>query len=512
MKSIYKLIFVIGLFQLTSCINDLNVSPIDPNVSGGDNVYNSVKDYKEGLAKIYASIALTGQQGPSGMPDIEGDEGFYNYLRLYWNLQELSTDEAVISWNDQTIKDFCWHTWSATDVFLGAMHSRIMYTVAIANEYIRATQKSEEPEVKRFEAEARFIRALAYSHGMDMFGPMPFVTEANLPGAFFPERITREELFSYVESELIEIQGLLGEPRFEYGRADKAVASMLLAKIYLNAEVYIGEAKYTECLTALQTVLNAGYYIPNQYMNNFVADNHTSPEMIFPMIYDGIKTQSFGGTMYLVLSQIGGSMDAHGMFGVQNAWAGLRTTKALVHKFDLDNDVRALFWSDGQNLEINDVNLFTDGYGVTKFRNRKLNGDISDSNHAEQVDTDFPMYRLADVYLMYAEATLRGGQGGSVSQALDMVNQLRGRANAPLISAGELDLPFLLDERARELFWEGHRRSDLIRFGQFTDGSYNWPWKGKSFEGRSTPAYRNIFPVPAQQLIANPNLKQNPGY
>ncbi|MDW7691389.1 RagB/SusD family nutrient uptake outer membrane protein [Flammeovirgaceae bacterium SG7u.111] len=516
-RIIIKTAMVVATALLVSaCVGDLDVVPIDPNVVSSENVYKTTEDYKEGLAKLYATFALSGQQGPAGQADIEGiDEGFGNYLRQYWNHQELTTDEAVLSWNDATIKDFHWHTWTPTDVFVAAMHSRIMYTVALSNEFIRLTAGSEDADIQTFNAEARFLRALAYSHGIDLFGTMPFVTEEDLPGAFFPDRITRGDLFDYVVGELQAIEPLVGDAGFEYGRADKGAVWMLLGKLYLNAEVYKGVAMYDEAIAVLDKVINGPYSISTQYLHTFVADNHTSPEMILPITYDGVNTQTFGGMVYLVHSQIGGSMDAQGMFGTADAWAGLRTTSALVNKFDMDNDKRALFWTDGQSLEINDIGLFTDGYAITKFRNRKLDGTPSDSQHNVQVDTDWPMFRLADAYLMYAEAVLRGGTGGSRALALGYVNELRERAYGDAsgnIADGELTLDFILDERARELFWEGHRRTDLIRFGQFTNGSYQWPWKGKVAEGVATSSHRNLFPVPAAQISANPNLIQNPEY
>lgn len=508
-------VVTLGGLILSSCVGDLDVTPLDPNVAVSENVYQTTADYKEGLAKLYATLAISGQRGPDGLPDIEGiDEGFGNYLRQYWNHQELTTDEAVLSWNDATIKDFHWQTWTATDGFIAAMHSRIMYTVALCNEYIRVTATTEDQEVMRFRAEARFLRALAYSHGIDLFGAMPFVTEDDLPGAFFPQRITRGDLFAYLDSELNDIMNQLGPAQFEYGRADEGAAGMLLAKLYLNAEVYVGEARYADCIAALEPVLNGPYRIADQYLHSFVADNHTSPELIFPLTYDGVETQTWGGMVYVLHAQIGGSMNAIEMFGTSDAWSGLRTTSALVNKFDMDKDSRALFWTDGQRLEINDIGVFSEGYAITKFRNRKLNGDLSNSNHNVQVDTDFPLFRLADAYLMYAEAVLRGG-GGDKSQALAYVNSLRERAygNASEnISDAQLTLDFILDERARELYWEGHRRTDLIRFGQFTDGDYVWPWKGNVAEGIATASYRNVFPVPANQLTANPNLVQNNGY
>ncbi len=514
MKNIRNTILsaVATMFLMTACVGDLDVTPIDPNVVSSGNVYNTVQDYKEGLAKLYVTFALSGQQGPDGMPDIEGiDEGFGNYLRLYWNLQELSTDEAVLSWNDQTIKDFHNHSWTPTDVFLAAMHSRIMYTIALSNEFIRAASESSDAEVQTFIADARFIRALAYSHGLDLFGPMPFVTEEHLPGAFFPERISRADLFDYLVTELDEIIPLLGAPKFEYGRADQGAAQMLLAKLYLNAEVYTGTARYGDCITALDALFAGPYSLSTDFLHNFVADNHTSPEIIFPITYDANNTQTWGGMVYLLQAQsIPGNPDIYGVGG----WGGLRVTSALPNKFDFANDGRALFHTDGQTLEIDDVGVNSQGYGSAKYRNRKLNGDPADGSNGDNVDTDYPMFRLADAYLMYAEAVYR--RDGSVdATALGYINALRERAYGDTsgnVTAGDVNDMFLLDERARELFWEGHRRSDLVRFGQFTDGTYQWPWKGNVAEGVASEPHRDVYPIPSTQLTANPNLIQNEDY
>ncbi|MFO7257831.1 MAG: RagB/SusD family nutrient uptake outer membrane protein [Bacteroidota bacterium] len=508
-------------FTATSCFNDLDPQTLGKTVKTSADVYDSPEAYKQGLAKLYATFALSGQQGPAGQPDIAGiDEGFGNYLRQYWNCQELTTDEAVIGWNDATIKDFHWHTWTQTDVFIGAIYSRIMYTVALCNEYIRATAGNEDANIRTYHAEARFLRALAYYHALDLFGNPPFVTEADLAGSFFPKQIKRADLFDYVESELADIEDDLGAPRFEYGRADKAAAWMLQAKLYLNAEVYIGTAKYTEALTALNKVLGAGYTLAPAYLMNFVADNNNSPEMILPITYDGQSTQSYGGMVYLVHAPIGGSMSgvAMSMFGVAGGWGGVRTTSAFVEKFDDitgETDSRALFWTDGQSLEIDDIGQFTEGYAMTKYRNRNFDGTLPADAHADFVHTDWPMFRLADAYLMYAEAVLRGGQGGTVAEALNYVNEIRERAygdDSGNITTGELTLDFILDERARELYWEGHRRTDLIRYGKFTGSSYVWPWKGNVKEGTGTESFRDLFPIPAADLGANPTLVQNPGY
>ena len=512
-------VVITSVFLMTACFDDLDPQSLGSSIKTSADVYDSPEAYKQGLAKLYATFALSGQQGPAGQPDIAGiDEGFGNYLRQYWNCQELTTDEAVIGWNDATIKDFHWHTWTQTDVFIGAVYSRIMYTVALCNEFIRVTTGNDDADIKTYNAEARFLRALAYYHALDLFGNPPFITEADLPGSFFPQQTSGADLFNYIESELQVVESELGAPRFEYGRADQAAAWMLQAKLYLNAAVYIGTDKYTEAITALNKVLGAAYALAPSYLMNFVADNDESPEMIFPITYDGLNTQSYGGMVYLVHAPIGGSMQPDAMFGVAGGWGGVRTTSAFVDKFDDisgDTDSRALFWTDGQSLEINDIGQFTEGYAMTKYRNRNFDGSSAEHSHPDFVDTDWPMFRLADTYLMYAEAVLRGGQGGSAAEALGYVNALRERAYGDAsgnILSGDLTLDFILDERARELYWEGHRRTDLIRFGQFTGNSYVWPWKGNVKEGTGTESFRNLFPIPSADLGANPTLTQNPGY
>ena len=520
MKS-YKIKSIAVLFaalMVTSCVKDLNLTPKDPNIVTSLTVYSTPAAYKEGLAKLYATFALSGQQGPSGQADIAGiDEGFSNYLRQYWNAQELSTDEAVMAWNDASIKDFHWQTWAPNDVFIAAIYSRIMYTVALSNEFIRATATSTDADILKYAAEARFLRALAYSHAIDLFGNPPFVTEADSPGAFFPKQTTRAALFTYIETELKAIENLLGAPKFEYGRADQAAAWTLLAKLYLNAKTYTGQDKNAECVTYCNKVIAAGYTLNAKYANNFTADNNLSPEMIFPITNDGQHTQSYGGMTYLVHAQIGGSMSP-AKFGVGGGWGGIRTTKALVNKFpDVTGtaDKRAMFWTDGQKLEITDIGQFTDGYAITKYSNLTSTGAAAPHAHPDFVDTDYPMFRLADVYLMYAEATLRGATTGNATTALGYVNALRTRAYGNTngnITSAQLTLDFILDERSRELYWEGTRRTDLIRYAKFTGGAYLWPWKGKVAAGTSTETFRDLYPIPSNDLGANPTLKQNTGY
>jgi hypothetical protein len=152
---------------------------------------------------------------------------------------------------------------------------------------------------------------------------------------------------------------------------------------------------------------------------------------------------------------------------------------------------------------------FKEGVAVTKFTNRTTLGAAgSDGTHP---DTDYPMFRLADAYLMYAEAVVRNA-GGVRATALGYINALRTRANVPTISDAQMTLDFILAERGRELLWEGHRRQDLIRFGKFSGNAYMWDWKGGAPAGQATDAHLEIYPIPQNELVANPNLTQNPGY
>lgn len=731
MRHIKILTLTALLFSAVGCFKDLDTVPLDPDILTAAAVYKDPASYRQVLAKLYAGFAVSGQQGPAGQADISGiDEGFGQYLRGMWYHQELPTDEAVIGWNDQTIKDFHAQAWTSGDGFIYAFYSRVFYQIALANEFLRETTDAKlndrsvdaalRNDIKQYRAEARFLRALSYWHALDIFRNVPFATEENVVGAFVPKQASASDLFSFIESELKAIEPDLAAPRTNaYGRADKAAAWMVLAKLYLNAEVYIGQNKYNECLTYCESVLGAGYEMEPLYQNLFLADNHRSREIIFPITFDGINTRTYGGMTFIIRAGIGGSMNPVES-GVVSGWGGTRTTPQLIEKFpadltgikvdfnqgqssvypklyvpgshqgfdatqtsnalaatttiapnskifeghkyfpdnnteilftqissntapkfgdngadgtletggakivipeaglyyikvnlnnktytiekrqwsivgtatggadvnltwdsdlgmlvangqlsvgsfrfrsnqgdavtlgdngadalletngtdiqidqgggykivfDVDKpdytyqikltsfDKRGKFYADGQNLDINDLTLFTEGYAVNKFRN--VTSDGMPGSDTDFPDTDFPMFRLADAYLMAAEALLRGGGGGDKNKAAQYFNVVRTRAftgTSGNYTAANLNLDVLLDERARELYWECHRRTDLVRFGQLTDGTYKWAWKGGVKEGTSVPSYRNIYPIPAQDLGANPNLRQNTGY
>jgi hypothetical protein len=491
------------------------------------NYFDDPSAYRAFLAKIYAGLAVTGQRGPAGDGDIEGiDEGFSQYMRLYWKMQQLPTDEAVIAWvSDVGIPEMNTQLWASSNPFVVAMYYRVAFQASMANEFLRQTteaklaERNVSPElaadIQIFRAEARFLRALSYWHGIDLFADIPLVTEEVPIGPTAPPQNTRQEIFDFLVSELTEIQTdlLANAGPGTYARATKEAAAMLLAKLYLNAEVYTGTPQYAQALAAVQQVIAGPFTLDPSYQHLFQADNHTSPEIIFPIFQDGKRTQGFGGTTFLVHASCGGSMNP-GDQGVGGCWAGLRLKRQAFDRFVVPTaDPRgSFFWTTGQNPDVASVGAFTDGIAVQKFTNRTSTG--ANGSDLEFVDTDFPMFRLGDAYLIYAEAHLRGG-GGDRAQALGYVNALRQRAYGDAsgnITDPQLTLEFILDERGRELLWEAHRRTDLIRYGLFTGGDYLWQWKGGVQAGRATETFRDLYPLPASELTTNPNLTQNPGY
>jgi starch-binding outer membrane protein, SusD/RagB family len=523
MKSIVSLSLLTIALSFSACFNDLNREPFDDITSA--QIYKDPANYKSVLAKLYAGLAITGQKGPSGAADISRlDEGFSNYLRLLFKMQELPTDEAVIGWGDGTLPTFHTMTWTPSNEFIGAMYSRIYYQVALVNEFIRETSDDKlksrgltsNADIKAYRAEARFLRALSYWHALDLFGNPSFVTEEDGIGTFLPRQIKRADLFTYIESELKAIEPeLIGARQNEYARADKAAAWTLLAKLYLNAEVYTGQAKNTEAIDYAKRVIGAGYALEPKYTNLFRTDNDKSKEVIFPLAYDGLRTRTWGGMTFLVHAPVGGTMRAAD-FGINGGWNGLRTTQQFVGLFPdtiaggTYTDDRAMFHYNGQTKPVTTISVFSNGYGITKYKNISSEGVKGSDPAGDHPDTDYPMFRLADIYLIYAEAVLRGGSGGDNATALKYVNDLRTRAKATTVSSITLD--GILDERGRELYWECHRRTDLIRFKKFTEGSYLWDWKGNVVGGKGVSEHLKIYPIPNADRAANPNLNQNPDY
>ena len=515
-------------FFMQSCVDDLNVTPEDPNKFNAEQFYSQPDAYKRAIAGVYGNLSLTGTGG-AGSSNIGGiDAGTSQYGRVLWYMQNLATDEVIWSYeNDPGTAEIQRNTWTSTNPILRGMFGRGMFQVALVNEFLRQStpeklnsrgiSAEETALIQEYRLEARALRALAYYHIMDLFGKAPFSTENDVVGVAGPE-YNRQQLFDYIQSELTTILPSLKAPRSnESGRLDQAFARMILAKMYLNAEVYIGVNKYNDCVDQCNAIIAGGYTLAPNYLNNFNADNNTSPEAIFFIQSDGLVTQNYGPTTVMINGQVG-SIEGNGaQFGV-GGWGGaLRLRKQFVQKFDspeFDNDARNTIISGSRNIEITNIADRDQGFILAKFSNKTATGIAGVSSTF--VDTDFPLFRFADVYLMYAECASRGASNATLPNALSYVNILRERANngsqAANVSQNQLTLDFIIDERSRELHWEGHRRQDLIRFGKYTGGSYNWSWKGNSSTGIAIPQKLKVYPIPQASLNSNPNLTQNPGY
>jgi hypothetical protein len=537
-KYIYIIIgILISALVYTSCTKDLEVTPIDPSTILAGNLGDDPAYLDQTLAKLYASFIISGQA--DGDADItSSDDGFFILMRALWNLQTITTDEGINAWGDVGISDLNTQTWSAQNPFLTAAYQRLSLSVTYTNDFLNVTAGNTDPKVIKYRAEARFLRAFAYYWLMDLFANPPFTTEADGVGKYFPEQIQRADLFTFITDELKAIELDLGEPGSNYPQADKGTCWMLLAKTYLNAEVYTGTAEWTECKTYCDKVINSGAYtLAEDYRQNFSADNdryHGNNEMIFAFAEDGANTQGNGGTTFIIESSSDATYiraeDYHGLTSNTN-WNGNRARKDLMNILvDTlavygNNPVPAadtifaqapdgrIFLRQKRSIDIPSPSSSGDfGVGVYKFTAKNHDGTQADNYSPTFASTDFPVFRLADAYLMRAEALFNSG---NAEDALTDINTIRRRAygdNSGDITAGDLDANFILDERAREFYYEGHRRTDLVRFGKFTGGAYNWQWKGGVHNGTSTSGHLDIFPIPGDEISANPNILQNTGY
>lgn len=541
-----KASFLASMFMFGGCINDLDVLPLDPNVVTAGEAYTTAESYTKALNKIYSVWALSGQVD-AGSSDLDGlDAGNTVLLRCWWTVQENTTDEAKCAWGDKWVSEINRLTWTTAAVeSLEGLYHRAMYVVSITNDFLKNIANAPEGvDKEEYAAEARFCRALAYYVLMDAFAIPPFVTEDNMSAT--PSQITRAELFNWIEGELTEIKPALPEKYTQYGRADQHVVDALLARMYLNAEVYTGQERYTDCITACKNVIAGGYSLASDYADLFKADNGENPEtlkeIIFPVIADGNVTQSYG-IGAIILGSRSGSEGTVENYGCNGGWDGFRATGNLVRAFQFSDtdestwspdkilDNRGIFYNENRSLDITTscIGTFTsEGWAVYKYSN--LNSDGTPGKNTTFPDTDFPFFRLAEIYLTYAEAVARGGQGGDMATAVQYINDLRRRGYKTGVTGVTIDENWLratasvngstanvefgniLNERCRELYWEATRRTDLIRFGLFTSGSYTWADKGGVITGVGVDERYNLFPIPESDISVNANLEQNPGY
>ena len=518
---------------LNSCTKDLDVTPIDPSTT-------MTVDEVGLYTKCYANMALAGNTGADGDCDIDRlDGGTTGFVRQLWNANELTTDEAICAWGDPGIPQFNYNQYDASHPMLEGFYYRLYGGINYCNHYLDVCKGIDATR----EAEVRFLRALYYYHLMDCYGNVPFSTKVSTESPSPLE--SRTALFNWIESELKDVVGSMLAPAVRkstdngYGRADQDAVNLLLARMYLNAEVYTGTARWEDAKTYAEKVINGPHKLWttgtgkwSAYQMLFMGDNGengSSQEAILPLYQDGVTTTSWGTSLFLMASTWKADMDTDKDYGTDQFWAGNRARSQFIAKFFPNNDApkaniadmvkaagddRALFFGKGRDLVVETPTEYTSGYAVGKFRNTYSNG--GNPHNSKFVDTDYFLMRSAEAYLIAAEADARLNGGVTTATGKGYIDAIRQRANNKDLKAS-YNLNQILDERARELYYEGFRRTDLIRYGYYggeKSGEYLWEWKGGIKNGQAIAAYLNVFAIPAEDVNANPNLKgkQNTGY
>lgn len=525
LKNTVSMVALAGALTFSSCTDDLNQTPHIGYTS--EAVYSTIDGYRSVLAKIYGTYSLVGQEKGGGA-DIASNSG-YDLLRCLFHLQEGPTDECAYRWmSGDNLYSIAYIQWEATEPNVSDVYYRLYYSIAVANEFLRHTDESsisgftaqEQELIRNYAAEARFVRALDYWFVMDLFGKGPYVDVNTPTTAFTPEAYNRVQLFEFIESELKDLENLLPETT-DYGRANKATVWALASRMYLNGEIYTGKSYATECIAYSNKIINSGRYsLEPDFKKLFNADNHKrTNEIIYGIYTDGVEAMTWGSGTNLVHGSCGSdnSQDPT-KYGIKSGWGNYRVRGEYAELFGdvaTSTDGRCLLWTDGQNQYFDKaLDDGACGYHSEKWTNLTDEGEMSGNPATDGANTDFPMFRLAEVYLNCAEAVLRGGQGMSRTDALKLVNDVRTRAygnDSGNITDAQLNLDFLLDERGREMLYENIRRTDLVRHHKFTTDAYIWQWKGGIAAGRAVADRYNIYPIPASEIAANPNLS-NPEY
>lgn len=527
----------------TACIGDLDTLPLNPSDSTSETVYGADESgYIAGLTKLYFNFVS------NETTDLQvSDAGASELVRAFWTMQEVTSDACKCAWeNDAWVRAMNTNTWSDADNDATyAVYVRTLQGIAYTNEYLRQTASDRlsdrgvsselAAKIQGFRAEARFLRAYFYWMALDVFGDVPFTTE-NSPfgGGVNPKQASRKDVFDYCISELTALaadNSPMPAARSNYPRADKGAVLGLLARMYLNAEVYTGTPMWQEAKDACEDIFTMGYSLCPEYTDLFRGDNGENPEalneVLFGISYDAEQTQSYGGTSYLTLAAIAATdvSSTQMINGVNNGWGGIRVPYEYVEKYfnvrnadysagtyDVNDKRGRMFYIKGRSESMDGaLYVFLNGWSCLKFNNIPHNMDqdsyLATAASKAYSDIDFPMIRLGEIYLIYAEACMNLGQANT---ALPKVQDLAARAG--VTAPTSITQEWLIEERARELMWEGHRRTDLIRYGKFTSSSFLWTYKGGSFSGQGFDDHMKIFAIPASELASNPELHQNPGY
>jgi len=573
MKNIFKvLVLLLSLVSFTACVQDLNTKPIDTN-SG------TTFNQSQVFTKCYASLITTGQQ-MDGDPDVEDiNEGFSSFFRSSWFMNELPTDEVWWIWEDPGVYDLNIGSWSGTNDMVQCIYARLNINNKYYNHFMKYADQSNAEGVAEV-AEVRFLRALMYYYVMDFFLYAPYCI---VESTEYPDFYSRHALYKWlVDTEMPEIIGSLPDKRVNKWRVDKAAGYLLLARIYLNAEVYnrdnanwteqdsknAWQKAYDNAQLALSTPANYGLYTNDggkssygikysAYQKLFMGDNGENgavdKEGIFALYQDGVYCRSWGGATLLVLGPRKIGMGACGIT-TSDPWKSIRTSPTLPRKFlvpagysdgqaatilndeyqmpETLKDDRAIFcayndttygktantWLFQGKQRTQQDSYFYDCWAGCKYNNvysNTLHPSLSIGHDNSFPDCDILLMRAAEAYLTMAEASFR--VNGANQDALNKINALRDRAHAKQMEMSELTEEGILDEWSREFWFEGRRRTDLIRFNRFygpKSDAYSYQWEGRAAlpDGGAfksgTDACRNWFPVPTKDKNANPKFTE----
>ena len=537
-RILYIFLFASLLTAASSCVGDLDQYP--PTESTSKDVYKDADSYQDVLSGIYAAFIQR-------IGNISTESRCQNWIRVMMMFQDASTDSVDAIWlAGESLTDINGLSWTAADPWVSAAYYHIYNIVAMTNELIRncseekiAGFSNEDKErIRVYRDEARFLRAYAYLHAIDFYPKMSFITEKDAVGPYIPEVYDRTRMFSYVVSELSDIADNL--PQTGYGHATAYAAWALLARAYLNAEVWTGTSYEDECIAACEEVFKGGFCLEQDYSKLFNADNHLrSNEILFAFACDAFRTTTWDATTFITCGCVlDDFIDYEAVYGTKDsgAWNCLRARPELADVFEtgdtrnLTISYNRLAYSEYEAEKSNgyytrsgdetyiyqdrekDITLHDDtttGWRVSKWTNLTDSGEAASyCSDGGGANTDFPVLRLAEVKLTYAEALFR--RDGAVQDAVDAVNEVRYRAfgsDAGNIVAADLTEDFLLKERLRELYMECLRRTDLIRFGKYTSG-YQWQWKGGTKQGKDVHERYAFLPIPEAELSVNPAMKE----
>ena len=480
---------------------NVNINGLEKQVAVIITPKEEIEDVTYGLDSlfnaIYGRMTETGNCKPAGCSDLpDVDEGNSSLTRVLSALNDMSADQVYWVWNDPGIGTVRNNTWEVDNQLFYIAFQRLYYNIYLCNSFLN---RADAVDAVR-SAEVRFIRAYMYYQLMDLFGNVPVVT--NNTDFFTASQATRAELYDFVESELLAAEQSMMAQRTDLYRLDKKAAWLLLSRVYLNSEVYAGKQDFTKAAEYAYKVLQSDYTLCPNYQYLFMGDNDNNGaqnEAVWLLRQVGSERSTWGGSMYNVGAYADGQIDVGA-----TAWTCANTRRRLINLFPSEaydarnNFMTSSAWYDNKT-----------GKTILKWTGAHSDGQAGTST--EFPDTDIPLFRVAEAYLNYAEAVLRGGSELGGLTALQAVNAVRERAGAEDLTSIELNT--ILDERGREFYAECMRRPDLVRFNKYGgETGYQWQYKGGATNGKNFSAHMNIYPIPQAILEKNPALVQNAGY